>query len=82
MPFFLQPEKHYVGAAWYQRDMEIPAAWQGKRVVLDAWSAPHWETRVWLDGRELGTNTASRRRTSMTSAPACPGQAHADHPRG
>ena len=57
VPFFLQPEKHYVGAAWYQRDVEIPAAWQGKRVVLSL-ERTHWETRVWLDGRELGTNTS------------------------
>ena len=57
VPFFLQPEKHYVGAAWYQRDVEIPAAWQGKRVVLSLERA-HWETRVWLDGREIGTNTS------------------------
>lgn len=27
VPFFLQPEKYYAGAAWYQRDLEIPAAW-------------------------------------------------------
>jgi len=57
VPFFLQPEKHYVGAAWYQRDVDIPAAWQGKRVVLSLERA-HWETRVWLDGREIGTNTS------------------------
>jgi hypothetical protein len=57
VPFFLQPEKHYVGAAWYQRDVEIPADWQGKRVVLRLERA-HWETRVWLDGREIGTNTS------------------------
>ena len=57
VPFFLQPEKHYVGAAWYQRDVEIPAAWQGKRVVLNL-ERPHWETRVWLDSREIGTNTS------------------------
>jgi hypothetical protein len=57
VPFFLQPEKHYVGAAWYQRDVEIPAAWQGKRVVLSL-ERPHWESRVWLDGREIGTNSS------------------------
>jgi beta-galactosidase len=57
VPFFLQPEKHYVGAAWYQRVVEIPAAWQGKRVVLRLERA-HWETRVWLDSREIGTNTS------------------------
>jgi len=57
VPFFLQPEKHYVGAAWYQRDVEVPAAWSGQRVVLRL-ERPHWETQVWLDGRALGTNVS------------------------
>ena len=55
VPFWLQPEKYYAGAAWYQRDIEIPRSWQGKRVVLKLERA-HWETRAWLDGRPLGTN--------------------------
>jgi hypothetical protein len=55
IPFWLQPDKHYVGAAWYQRDIEIPAAWLGRRVVLTL-ERPHWETRVWVDSRLLGTN--------------------------
>ncbi len=55
VPFFLQPKKHYVGPAWYQREMEIPAAWQGKRVVLTL-ERPHWQTGVWVDGRLIGTN--------------------------
>jgi beta-galactosidase len=55
VPFFLQPEKHYVGAAWYQRDFEIPAGWQTQRVVL-TFERAHWETRVWLDGRTFGSN--------------------------
>lgn len=55
VPFFLQPERHYVGAAWYQRDVEIPAAWRGRRVVLTLERA-HWETRVWVDERPVGTN--------------------------
>jgi hypothetical protein len=57
VPFFLQPERHYVGAAWYQRDFELPTAWQTQRVVLTLERA-HWETHVWLDGRSLGTNTS------------------------
>ena len=44
----------YTGPAWYQRDIEIPADWQGKRVELFL-ERVHWETRVWLDGREIGT---------------------------
>ena len=44
----------YTGPAWYQRDIEIPADWKGKRVEL-LLERVHWETRVWLDGREIGT---------------------------
>lgn len=54
VPFWLQPDKHYVGAAWYQREIEIPQAWQGRRVML-LLERPHWETRVWLDGRAIGS---------------------------
>src|SRR6266545_1923203 len=34
VPFLSQPPRHYLGAAWYQRDIEIPQAWLGKRIVL------------------------------------------------
>lgn len=54
IPFWLQPEKHYVGAAWYRRDIEIPADWIGRRVTLFL-ERPHIETRVWLDDREIGS---------------------------
>ena len=55
VPFFLQPERHYLGAAWYQRDIEIPAAWRGRRVVLTLERA-HWETQVWVGDKPLGNN--------------------------
>jgi hypothetical protein len=55
VPFWLQPERYYKGVAWYQRTIEIPAAWAGRRVVLFL-ERPHWETRVWLNDRCLGTN--------------------------
>jgi hypothetical protein len=57
VPFWLQPERYYVGPAWYQRDLRIPESWKDKRVVLFL-ERPHWETRVWVDGRCLGTNNA------------------------
>jgi F5/8 type C domain/Glycosyl hydrolases family 2, sugar binding domain/Glycosyl hydrolases family 2 len=53
-PFWLTPDRHYVGSAWYQRDIDIPAAWKGRRVVLFL-ERPHWETRVWVDGQAAGT---------------------------
>lgn len=44
--------KKYVGAAWYQREVTIPARWSGKRMVL-LLERCGWETRVWVDGREV-----------------------------
>jgi beta-galactosidase len=54
VPFLAQPPRHYLGPAWYQRDLEIPAAWSGKRIALFL-ERPHWETTVWLDDREIGS---------------------------
>ncbi len=44
----------YAGPAFYQREIEIPANWTGKRVSLFLERA-HWTTQVWLDGRDAGT---------------------------
>ncbi|MFK7911444.1 MAG: sulfatase-like hydrolase/transferase [Akkermansiaceae bacterium] len=52
-PFFLQPPRHYVGAAWYQREIVVPQNWKGHdiRVFLER---PHWETTLWINGRKVG----------------------------
>ncbi len=55
VPFICQPPRHYLGAAWYQRDIEIPAGWQGRRVVLKL-ERPRWESSVWLDDRRVGSD--------------------------
>src|SRR6478735_2374973 len=55
VPFWLQPETHYTGAAWFQREVELTPAFEGKRVVLTL-ERPHWKTTVWFDGREIGSN--------------------------
>jgi len=57
VPFVSQPPRHYLGAAWYQREVEIPADWAGKRFVLFL-ERPHWESRVWVDGQLIGTNNS------------------------
>jgi beta-galactosidase len=57
VPFLSQPPKHYLGAAWYQRDIEIPAGWSGRRVSLFL-ERTRWETTVWLDGNKLGSNNS------------------------
>lgn len=48
VPFWLQPATVYVGAAWYQKEVHIPAEWTGKNISLFL-ERPHWETRVWVD---------------------------------
>jgi hypothetical protein len=55
LPFWLTPEKYYAGAAWFQREVTIPKSWTNKRLVLTL-ERPHWETRVWVDGKIFGTN--------------------------
>jgi len=57
LPFWLTPDNVYVGAAWYQREIELPAEWAGRRVVLVLERA-HWQTRAWLGERELGAGDA------------------------
>ena len=52
-PFFLTPNKHYVGAAWYERSVTIPRSWK-KRPVLLYLERPHIETTVFVNGREVG----------------------------
>lgn len=54
VPFLSQPPRHYLGAAWYQRDIDIPQYLTGRRFVLTL-ERPHWSTTVWLDDRQIGT---------------------------
>ena len=52
-PFFLTPERHYVGKAWYRRTVIVPAEWE-KRCVSLYLERPHIETTVFVNGREVG----------------------------
>jgi hypothetical protein len=54
VPFWLQADRHFTGAAWFQKVVDIPQDWEGRRVVLTL-ERPHWETRLWLDGEEIGS---------------------------
>ena len=54
MPLWLQTTKYYKGAAWYQKDVDIPASWNKKHINLFL-ERCHWETTVWVDS--LKTNT-------------------------
>ena len=52
-PFFLTPEKHYVGMAWYKRSIYVPKEWGKKRVTLFL-ERPHIETFVFVNGQTVG----------------------------
>ena len=53
LPFFLTPDKHYVGVAWYQKKVTIPSDWKGERIILFL-ERPHIETTVWVNTKEIG----------------------------
>ena len=53
LPFWLTPVKYYVGVAWYQTDIEVPASWNGDLIQLFL-ERPHTETRVWINDKEIG----------------------------
>jgi hypothetical protein len=43
----------YIGPAWYQRSVAIPADWQDRSVELILERAL-WESRVWINGQSVG----------------------------
>jgi len=53
IPFWLTPARHYVGVAWYQKEVNIPANWKDKRIILNLERA-HIQTRVWVNDKEVG----------------------------
>lgn len=54
VPFLSQPLKHYLGVAWYQRKIEIPSAWRGKRVTLTL-ERTRWQTSLFLNDEPIGS---------------------------
>ena len=52
-PFFLTPNRHYVGTVAYSRRVAVPKAWKGRRVELFL-ERPHIETTVTVNGRQVG----------------------------
>ena len=52
-PFFLTPERHYVGVAWYHKRVYVPADWNDRRITLYM-ERPHIETTVYVNGSPAG----------------------------
>lgn len=54
VPFWLQPDRAYVGTAWFQREVDVPAELAGQELALEL-ERTHWGTTLWLDGVRLGS---------------------------
>lgn len=53
VPFWLNPDRHYVGIAWYGKTIVVPENWKGSRVMLEIERA-HWSTELYIDGKRIG----------------------------
>jgi beta-galactosidase/beta-glucuronidase len=43
----------FLNAVWYRRDLKLPAAWKGQRVLLH-FQAVDYDATVWVNGVEVG----------------------------
>ena len=41
---------------WYERSFKVPAAWRGKKVMLN-FGAVDWKAEVWVNGKYIGEHT-------------------------
>ncbi|HLL04084.1 MAG TPA: glycoside hydrolase family 2 TIM barrel-domain containing protein [Myxococcaceae bacterium] len=61
---------------WYARTVQVPPAWQGRRVFLVV-GASDWHTTAWLDGQPLGTHQGGYTPFEFDLTPHLkPGQEH------
>ncbi len=57
MQHFLHPERHFIGAVWYSRSIEVPQSWDGKSISI-SFERVHWVSQLWLDGKAIGKATS------------------------
>ena len=56
LTFFLTPDKHYVGVAWYRKQVELTGLdKEAKRYILSL-ERPHIQTTLYVNGREAGSD--------------------------
>ena len=56
VPFWLNPDKHYVGVAWYRKKINIPSDWKNRPIMLSLERA-HWTTTLYVDDKKIGEQT-------------------------
>jgi hypothetical protein len=57
IPFWLKPVKYYKGAAWYQKEFDLPSGWEGKNIILFL-ERPHWESTVYINDKKIGSENS------------------------
>jgi hypothetical protein len=57
IPFWLKPVKYYKGVAWYQKEVDLPSIWKGKRIVLFL-ERCHWESTLYVNDKKAGTQNS------------------------
>ncbi len=76
IPFWLQPDKKYLGAAWFQKTVKVPKKWANKPIVLHL-ERPHWETMLWIDDQEIGLrNSLGTPHSYLLTDQLAPGEHH------
>ncbi|OXU14870.1 sugar-binding domain-containing protein [Sedimentisphaera salicampi] len=53
IPYFLNPDRHYMGLAWFTKEVEIPENWEDKEIFLKL-ERVHWRSHVWIDSEKVG----------------------------
>ena len=56
-PFWLTPNKYYVGPAWYSKEITVPANWSQQRIMLFL-ERVHTISTVWIDDQLIGTQNS------------------------
>lgn len=49
-PINFQPQKHYVGAAWYKKEILVPEQFKDREVLL-SFERVHWQSTLWIDNQ-------------------------------
>ena len=66
-------EHLFLGRVWYQREIELPEAWEGKFVRLHL-ERVLWQSRVWLDDELLGERDSLAVPHEYEFSPVVPGK--------
>lgn len=56
LTFFLTPDKHFVGTAWYRKIVSLPKIDTEKKRYILYLERPHIQSTVFINGQEAGTD--------------------------